>query len=252
MSAADPRWYEGWFEDDWLDVIVPSIPAARAEEMTAFVEERLGLAAGARVLDIPCGHGRISIPLAQRGYRVTGVDLSPRSLELARRNAAEAGVAVEWVEGDMREPPPGPFDAALNLWTSIGYFDDEAENQRVLDAVARSLAPGGAFLIDTINGYALAKGYRPKGWDDLGEGVLMLQDAEFDHRRGRNTARWTIIRPDGTRRDLVHSLRVYTLHELAAMLERAGLEVEEAWGGYDGAELSFDSWRLIVLARKPG
>lgn len=247
----DPRWYEGWFEDDSLDVVVPSIPPGRAEQMVEFIVGHLGLEPDARILDLPCGYGRVSIPLAQRGFRVTGLDLSPRSLELARRDAAAAGVEVEWLEGDMREPPAGPFDAALNLWTSIGYFDDEDENQRVLEGIARVLAPGGRFLIDTINAHALARTYRPQTWDDLGEGVLMLQEAEFDHRRGRNSSRWTIIRPDGTRTELVHSLRVYALHELVSMLERAGLEVEGTWGGFDGAEVSFDAWRLVVLARRP-
>ena len=247
----DPRWYEGWFEGDWLDVVVPSIPPERGEQIADFAVERLGLRPGARILDIPCGHGRVAIPLAERGFRVTGLDLSPRSLELARRNAEAAGVEVEWVEADMREPPDGPFDAALNLYTSLGYFDEEAENQRVLDGISRVLAPGGAVLIDTVNAHALAKTYRPRSWDDLGEGVLMLQEAEFDQRRSRNLSRWTIIRPDGTRNHMEHSLRVYALHELAAMLEAAGLEVESWWGGFDGAELSFDTWRLIVLARKP-
>ena len=247
----DPDWYDGWFEGDWLDLIVPSIPHERGAQMVDFVVEHLELVPGARILDLACGYGRHAIPLAERGYRVTGLDLSARSLELARARAREAGVEIEWVEGDMREPPPGPFDAVVNLWTAFGYFDDEAENQRVLDAVATVLDPGGRILIDTVNAHALAKVYQAKSWEDLGEGVVMLTEAEYDHRRGRNTARWTVLRADGARSELVHSLRVYALHELASMLEQAGLEVDGWWGGFDGAELTFDTWRLIVRARRP-
>jgi SAM-dependent methyltransferase len=249
---AAPDWYDGYFEREWLDEIALQAPAERTELQVAFLLERLEAAPGRRVLDLACGHGRISLPLARAGWRVTGLDLSERSLALAREASEREGLEIEWVRGDMREPPPGPFDAAISVFTSFGYFADEAENQRVLDAVAAALAPGGLFLIDTVNLLGLVKRYRERGFEQTESGALFLQEHEFDVLAGRNRARWTFVREDGSRSELVHSVRTYTPHELAVMLARAGLEVAGAWGDFEGAELTFDSWRLILLGQKPG
>jgi cyclopropane fatty-acyl-phospholipid synthase-like methyltransferase len=244
------NWYEGFFENDWLEQIALGIPAEQTAEQADFLVEKLGLAEGDRVLDLACGHGRIALELARRGYRVTGLDLSPRSLRFARESAERAGLEIDWIEADMREIPTGAeFDAIVNVFTAFGYFEDEGENQRVLDGVAGALAPGGGFLIDVINLLGLVRRYRDRLWEER-DGVFQLDEHEFDFLRGRNAASWTFVYPDGRRTELRHSVRTYTPHELASMLEAAGLTVEEAWGGWDAAELSFDSRRLILLARK--
>jgi SAM-dependent methyltransferase len=246
-------WYDGFFEtSDWLETVAGAIPQERTVHETDFLVEKLGLEPPARILDLACGHGRIALELARRGYRVTGLDLSAASLERARRAAEEEGLGVDWVEADMREIPAGAeLDGIVNVFTAFGYFDEEEENQRVLDGVARALRPGGRFLIDTLNLLGLAGRWRARLWDDH-DGTLLLQEHRYDVLRGRNEARWTFLRPDGSRGVLEHSLRTYAPHELAAMLERAGLRVVGSWGGFEGAELAIDAWRLILLAEKPG
>lgn len=248
--AAPADWYDGFFEREWLDVVALATPDERTQQQVDFILERLALEPGASVLDLACGHGRITLELARRGFRVTGLDLSARSLELARAAANGEGLDVEWVHADMRELPAGArFDAVINVFTSFGYYDDDSENERVVHGVARALAPGGAFLIDTFNLLALARRYRERDWEERDGGVLFLQQHRYDVLRGRNNARWTFVHPDGRRSEIAHSVRAYAPHELAALLERAGLAVEGAWGGYDGSELSMDTWRQILLAR---
>ena len=255
MSAAGldvpADWYDGFFEGDYLDAVALHADPERTAEQVEFVVEKLGLEPGARVLDLACGHGRITLELARRGYRMTGLDLSSRSLELARDAADRERLEVEWVEADMREIPPGAgFDAVLSIFSSFGYFEEEKENQRVLDGVERALAPGGRFLIDLVNLLNLARRFRDRFWEDI-QGVLVLQEHELDILSGRVRARWTFVRSDGTRGELAHSLRTYAPYELVAMLERAGFAPDGAWGAFDGSELSLDSWRQILLARKP-
>jgi 2-polyprenyl-3-methyl-5-hydroxy-6-metoxy-1,4-benzoquinol methylase len=250
MAGVDENWFDGFFEREWLDELAPH-DDERTRREADFVVEKLGLEPGARVLDVGCGHGRHAVELARRGFRVTGVDLSPRSIELARQAAAQAEVEVSFVELDARELGfDGEFDAAINLFTSVvGYFDDDAESQRVLDAVARSLRRGGSFLIDTINLLGLARAFRELDWKELESGTIMLERREFDFDRGRSIATWTFLRGGG-RRDMTHSLRVYAPHELARMLESAGLDVVGRWGSFEGVDLSFDAWRLIVRGDK--
>jgi SAM-dependent methyltransferase len=244
-------WYEGWFEGDWLDQIALRFPPEQAVEAVDFIVERLGLEHGARVLDVACGHGRHANELARRGMRVTGVDASPRSLDIARETAAAEGLDVGFRELDMRELDyDGEFDAAICLFTSFGFFD-EAGNQRVLDGVARALRPEGSFLIDVVNGLALFRFYKERPWEELDDDVLFVQEHEYDALAGRNRSRWIFVRPDGTRSELRHSLRVYTPVELAERLRVAGLEVEGGWGGWDGTDLGFEGRRLILVARRP-
>src|SRR5262249_19094334 len=154
------------------------------------------------------------------GFAVVGVDLSSRSIGAAREAAAGQGLDASFVRLDARELAfDAEFDAAVNLFTSVvGYFDDEADNQRVVDAVARALRPGGSFLIDKINLLALAGRFQELDWQEFESGTVMLERRSFDFRRGRSGATWTFVRPDGARRELRHSLRAYTPHELTAML----------------------------------
>ena len=250
MSDVDPRWYDDFFGEDWLVIARTVEDPELTRAQVDFLVERLGLEPGARVLDLACGHGRHAIELARRGFGVTGLDLSEPSLALARERAGEQSLELELVAGDMRELPwEGEFDAIVNLWTAFGYFAEESDDARVLDAVARALRPGGSFLLDTLNVFALARGFQEHGWQELEDGRLLIEDRAYDQLAGRSTATWTVIDPDGTRRHHRHSLRCYTLPELRALLRRAGLEVVDAWGGWDGAPFGWESSRLIVHAR---
>jgi SAM-dependent methyltransferase len=248
----DPNWFDGYFEAEWLDEIALNIDDERTKREVDFVVDKLERGEGAALLDVACGHGRHSLELARRGFRVVGVDLSPRSLEIAREAAQREQLDVDFVQLDARELSfDGEFDAAINLFTSaLGYFDDEADNQRVVDGVARALRHGGTFLVDTINLLSLARGFEPLRWEEFDSGTVMVERRRFDFHRGRSLADWTFIRPDGTRREVTHSLRVYAPHELIAMFERAGLDVVGSWGNWEGAELGFDAWRLILRGDK--
>jgi SAM-dependent methyltransferase len=249
----DPRWYESFFGDDWLLLAtLLEERQGRTEREIEFIAGQLALEPGARVLDVACGHGRHALGLGRRGYRVTGVDSSEPALHLARRRAEEAGVEVEYVQGDMRELPwEAEYDGAINLFTAFGYFAEQADDERAAAAIGRALKPGGRFFIDTINPYALAgPAFRPKEWDRLPDGRFLLEAREFDPVTGRSSATWTFVTPDGTESELRHSLRAYTCAELVALFGRAGLETEAVHGSWDGTEFVSSSWRLMLTTRR--
>jgi len=249
VTDVDPRWYEGFFEGEYLDLLAPELTSDRTLGEIDFVVEKLALEPGARVLDLACGHGRHSLGLARRGFRVTGVDLSPRSVKRAREEATAEGLEVEFVQADMREIDfRAEFDAAINLFTAIGYFESDDEDRGVFERVARALRPGGRFLIDTINALGLAGRYQRRLWDDVGDGVVMLMEHDWDLRAGRNRAVWTFIRPDGDRSELRHVVRIYAPWEVIHLLAEAGFELAEAWGNLEGAPLEPASWRIVLLA----
>ena len=219
MSDVPVDWYEGFFEGEWLDYLAAGDPEGNAEQV-AFLAEQLGLGEGTRVLDLACGRGRIAIPLARRGCRVTGLDLSPRSLELARHGAATAGVDLELIHADMRDLDAAEkYEVVLNLFSSFGYFVDEADDERVVAAVSRALVPDGTFFIDTINPLALARILTPVEIEEFADGTLLLERRRFDHLHGRLVATWLFVGNDGTRT---------TATALAARLHTSGARRDAA------------------------
>jgi ubiquinone/menaquinone biosynthesis C-methylase UbiE len=259
-SARGKPWYETLFVRDYYDyfyvggprgIFTPEQRAQQTEVQVDFIAAQLELPERARVLDLCCGWGRHSVRLAQRGYRVTGLDLSAYHLRLAKEAARAAGVQVEWLRGDMRDVPGrARFDAVINCFTSFGYFETEADDQRVLDGVARALKPGGRFLIDTINHDGLMRVFRDSDCRERPDGGLSIELRRYDAHTGRISVDWIYVERDGKRRKAFHSVRLYTYPELAAMLSKAGLRAVRLWGNWDGSELSMHSTRMIVLAEK--
>jgi ubiquinone/menaquinone biosynthesis C-methylase UbiE len=252
VNDIDRRWYADprLHGEDYFLVF----PAAMLEETPRQVEglvRLLELPVGARVLDLACGWGRVAVPLAQGGYRVTGLDLSEAFLAKAREAARAAGVSIDFRRADMREIPfAGEFDAVIMIWSAFGVLESDDEDQKALDAVARALRPGGRFFLDQASREWIVRHFQSRDWAEREGGVLVLQERELNLLESRNYVRMTIVEPDGSRRVYDHTFRFYTLTELVEMLSRAGLTFRAAWGDFDGSAYTLQSRHMIVLAEK--
>jgi SAM-dependent methyltransferase len=227
--------YEEWLDDDLSD--------SQAE----LIWETLQLRTGDEVLDVPCGHGRIANRLAQRGARVTGVDADAFFVEHARADAAARGVDVEYVHGDMRELPwDGRFDAAVNWFTSFGYFDDQG-NRAWLETVRRTLKPGGRLAIDVHSRDVFMRNRVPASVSER-DGDLVVDSHSFDVETGREqTERWMIR--SGQVRKTGYSVRFFTYTELRDLLLGVGFSSVEGVG-HDRKPLTLESRRMIVIATR--
>jgi SAM-dependent methyltransferase len=226
------HFYTAWFTEDDND--------READEVVSW----LGVNPGAAILDAPCGYGRISNRLADRGFRVVGVDSSALLLDAARR----AGSNADYRLGDLRRlPVDGPFDAAFSWFTSFGYFEDE-ENRRVLSEYRRVLRPGGRLLIETQNHDEFVRRFTPAPFShavQLGDD-LMVDTSEFDCVEGRIETDRLVVR-DGQLRRSHHSVRLPTIPEFRAWLTDAGFAAVE-FLARDGQAPAIDRPRLVVLA----
>jgi SAM-dependent methyltransferase len=250
-DQSDRPWYAEFFGEDYLRLYRPYLTPQRTEAEVIGLIRRLALPAGSRILDLCCGHGRHSIPLAVLGYRITGLDLNPLLLAHARSVDRDVEAGVRWVQGDMRHLPfESEFDAIINVFTAFGYLESEAEDRQVLREVARTLVPGGTFLLDVVNREALVRHFLPAEIERHEQGLLVLQEQELDLRTSRLAVHITLLEPDGRRKEYRQSIRVYTLTELAGMLAGAGLTLDQYYGDLDGSPLNLDSRRLVLLARK--
>jgi SAM-dependent methyltransferase len=209
------EWWQEMFElSPWQSVQLGWESLEDADDQIDRVVRATGLEPGMRVLDIPCGTGRIAKRLATRGLDVVGVDITERFLEEARAS----GLTVE--RGDMREPRfDGGFDVALCMWGSFGYFDEDG-NLAQARAAWRSLRPGGRYLIDTVGAEALVANFRERDWFTAAD-VDVLERRTYVVGTGRIETEWTFVR--GAERVVqTTSVRAYTIPELTDLLREAG------------------------------
>ncbi|MBM3497955.1 MAG: class I SAM-dependent methyltransferase [Armatimonadetes bacterium] len=245
------QWFEGYFDEWYLPTHGDGLGRAPAE--VDYIVGALDLPPDSAVLDLACGHGRHAVELARRGYRVTGLDLSRVLLAKAEELARERGVAVELVEEDMRRIPEtwaARFEGAINVFTAWGYFEKEADNERVIEGVARSLRLGGRFLLDVINREWVIRHFRDTQWSEEADGILALERTTFDLRKSRSESVRTFVLPDGRRFARDVSVRLYTLAEVEAAFARHHLEIKAVSGGWTGEEYTMDSRRMIVVAER--
>lgn len=229
------EWWESFFDEVWEKAGFASRGDEAPTEELDYIQRRLRLESGSSLVDICCGIGRHSVPLARRGVRVYGVDLTARYLERAADRSE--GLPLRLRRADMRDTglPDDAFDGVLNWWTSFGYFADEAENARALAEWSRLLRPGGRLLMLLINRDGLMTNFRPRSGRIDESGWALIEDAELDYRSGRVENRWTWISPEGERHERHLSLRLYALHELVALGAGVGLSLETAHGDLEGA-----------------
>ena len=247
---------ERFFREAWPQISQVFATAMDAATDVQWITSIAALEAGARVLDAPCGFGRHSIELGRLGHRVTGVDFSETELDRARKAAQDAGVSLTLVCQDIRDMEfPSEFDLAVNLFSSIGYFADD-EDRLVVDRFWRALKPGGVFVLDTRNRDQLVRSLPPEERKRVNGWTLRIENS-FDPATSRWRARWFRLRratakaKEGAQELIGESeIRLYSAHELSAMLRPERWSRVELYGGLDGTPFSLDAPRLVLVAWK--
>lgn len=255
MNATDDRdpWYASWFGEEYL-ALYPNRDDLEAARQAQFAYGLLApYAAKGRggILDLACGTGRHAVVLSRGGFPVTGVDLSAPLLSRARARKAEPDAS--FVRADMRRLPfgSGSFGAVVNFFTSFGYFDDPADDLRVVGEVGRVLATGGAFLSDVFNApRVLATLVSHEEKTVAGEWVSIRRRYDSATRR---LEKEITMGSGSAARVFRERVRVYLRDELEAIHRSAGLRVVAAFGDFDGSPFEARrSPRLILLAASGG
>lgn len=243
-----------WFDDEsfWIDMYPFMFPEKKFIDAVEQVENLLNLVKlqGLSVLDLCCGPGRFSIVLAQKGFKVTGVDRTGFLLEKAEDRAKSKGVEIEWIQEDMRDfKRPGTFDLIINMFTSFGYFDDKKEDIQTLENMFVSLKPGGVCVVDVMGKERLARIMTPTTSEVLPDGTMLVQRHEIfdDWTRIRNE--WILIRSGKVRSCKFHHT-IYSGQEMRDLMEKAGFMNIKLYGNLEGDEYGSDAIRLIAVGRK--
>jgi SAM-dependent methyltransferase len=235
------------FDDDYLYFYEGALNAERSDAETELIWALADLQSQERVLDLACGHGRLSNRLAAKGARVVGLDVTPLFLERARQHADALRLDVEYVQGDMRDLRwRGEFDLAVNWFTAFGYFDDET-NRAVLAQIHNVLRPHGRLLLELNHGPVLMRSFMPAIVTRRGNDA-MIDEQRFDPTTGRVHTDRTVIR-EGRVRTFDYSTRLFAFPELRDWLHAAGFTNVE---GFDsaGEKLSGEARRMVVKATR--
>jgi ubiquinone/menaquinone biosynthesis C-methylase UbiE len=248
MATSPTATWDELFDNFYLRAYA-GIGQDEAEAQALAAARLAGCPEGGDLLDVPCGYGRHSVPLARAGYRVTGVDRSESLLAEARRRTG-AERRPKLTRADYRELPfaDGSFDAAINLFTSLGYLGD-GEDTRALAEIRRVLRPGARLVIETMHRDLLVRAFVDHDWRLVGEGRLLLEQRTFDAAAGVAQTTQTLIEASGERDSRSYSIRVYSATELVAMLEAAGFTEARCYGDLDGAPLTTAA-RLVIAATR--
>jgi len=252
MKAKSPDWYKTIWT---LDIKQQSWVEETAAQVD-FLLRHLHLPAGAKILDLACGFGRHALLLAQRGYSVTGVDITAAYIADARRSAAQLQLTnTEFLQSDIRDLHfSEEFDLVLNLADgAIGYLENDTENEKIFDCIAAALKPGGRHVMDIINGDYADRHFPMHNWE-TGENTLALSAFEWDrtHRvmlfGGMEFPFGSVLTPFAiTEGD---PTRLYTQAEIRALWKSRGMRLDTAFAGFTDAPASPDGMQMVLFSTK--
>lgn len=239
------EWFAEWFDSSYYHLLYKSRDEQEAKNSLDKLLSALTLAPGARIMDLACGKGRHSRYLAEKGFQVTGLDISEASIEFARQFETEH---LEFFQHDMRKPfRANYFDGVLNMFTSFGYFETDLEHLHALQSIATNLKVGGVFLLDYFNSETVKANLVPtetkesegvtfelSKWIDKGH---VYKKVMFDHA--------------GHHISHTESVRLFGLDDFQKLFSACNLKIKQAYGDYDLSEFDAEvSKRLILVAEK--
>ncbi len=251
-TSANHDWYKNFFSGAALDLWRQAKTEEETEEECAFLQEIFHQSNGTHLLDVPCGAGRLTLPMVQAGYKITGMDYCQEFVDDGARAAKAAKLgsdAVRFVQGDMRTISlEQKFDGAFCFGNSFGYFDREGTEQ-MFEALYGCLKTGAKFVLETI---MLAESFLVNGaereWLRVGD-MLMLVENHYDIRESCVHTDYTFIRK-GKEENRRATHWIYTSGEVCSMLSKAGFIVSDLFCSLECDEYTLGAERMLLVAKK--
>lgn len=239
-----------WFQDTF-DALYPILYAHRtidaAEAETLFSIEKTCITKNDCVLDLCCGGGRHIAHVKRVTPHIVGLDYSSHLLAIARELLGDDQALIR---GDMRHIPfQNAFDVVVNYFTSFGYFQDPAENQKVVGDMAKALKPNGRFFIDYLcKDWAIAN--LETETRRHAEGFEIVERRWIERNNSRINKTTSVVQGDDEIKHTGESVQLYTTEEFEALLQGEGLSIDKLYGDYHGSPCTPESPRMIAVGWK--
>jgi SAM-dependent methyltransferase len=246
MKEKQEDWFETWFDSPWYHLLYRNRNEAEAEGFVRSLAEMLKLPVPSRILDLACGKGRHSRFMHSLGHDVLGVDLAAASIRMASQ-WTEPGLAFR--VGDMRAAQGNEeFDLVLNLFTSFGYFENEEDNLKVLDAIRIALKPGGRLLLDFMNTGKVIRQLTPESTEERDGTIFHLKRFVENGKICKSIH----FEADGKSHQFMEQVQALTKEDFSGYFRKSGLDVVLLSGDYKMNPFDeINSDRMIFLVRKP-
>lgn len=242
------EWWKTFFDENYLALWGARGNFENTKSEVDFIVKKAISKKSGRILDLCCGHGRHSLELAKRGYKVTGLDYSDYELSIAKKEALSQKLKVNFIKGDARKfNLLVKFDLILNLFTAFGYGTKD-EDRHIIQKVHKHLVKGGYFFTDLMSLPWLWRNYLPFN-KERAKNVVVDCYRSFDFLNNVNTEK-RVLTNKGKKKIYYNHLHIYSLVELNELLSSEGLKVLKVWGTYKGDQYTLDTKRMIVLAKK--
>ena len=252
------NWFESFFHGVTLDLWRKAIPPEQTTAEAEFLIDHLNCDAGAHVLDVPCGNGRLSFELAKRGLRVTGVDISEEFIEEARAIQNQSGPPataggtdslprIEFLLRDMRHlEDQAIYDGAYCFGNSFAFLE-HAEMNRFLGAIARALKPGARFLIATgMAAESVLPGFEEQSCHEFGDLSITIKE-RYVAAESCIDSEYIFERNGQTESRLAREW-IYTVAEIRRMLESAGFSILDLYGSLKCKPYKLGSQELFIVS----
>jgi SAM-dependent methyltransferase len=225
MPNINDTYFDGYYKEIWRTIIPDELTVKELDFMLPY----FSLQSGSKVLDLMCGYGRHTIALAQKGIQVTAVDNLAAYTEDIQQKVLADNLPVEVVCGSVLNfSTDKKYDLALCMGNSLNFFNAE-ETQQLFSNVAAMLKEDGHFL---INSWSIAeivfKNFKGKSWSEV-RGLKYLTDSKVLFHPTRMETESTIIAPDGDTEVKTGIDYIFSLNEMEAMLNKAGLQMKEVY-----------------------
>ncbi len=243
MIEEKRAWYEDWFDSPYYTLLYQHRDEEEAKRFIDVLMDKLQPAAGACILDLACGRGRYSRYLAQKGFRVTGIDLSENSIAFARQFEHDK---LSFYRHDMRRPyQQGQFDFIFSFFTSFGYFGTDQEHLDTLHHIRQGLKQVGVFVLDFLNAH-LVRSTLPQQEEKNLDGVK-FKTRKFEDQG--YVVKTIDIDDQGRKFHFRERVRLFSCDDLQEILRRAGFTELAFLGDYQLQPFDQQSSpRLIIIA----
>ncbi|MGL2986319.1 class I SAM-dependent methyltransferase [Flavobacterium sp. RSSA_27] len=240
-NLATKNWFTSWFDTPYYHILYKERNYREAQIFMDNLTQYLNLPPKAKVLDLACGKGRHAIYLSQLGFKVVGADLSENSIAEASKNS---NTNLSFRVHDMREPFEEKFDAIFNLFTSFGYFEDEADNLKTLIAIKESLSETGFAVIDFMNVNQVIETLVP-------EEVKTVDQIDFHIKRyvkEGHIYKEISFEDQGEQYHFTEKVRAFSLQDFQELMDKAGIYLLDIFGDYKLKKFhKTESERLIMI-----